>query len=367
MPTTNFNSIFGIKEFNKIYKKTKIDGVFYIKLKSPISAQFELTSGCNQKCIFCYNVWKEGCSAGKRKKLSKEQQIKILNLMIDNEIFDIIFSGGEPLLVKWLDELIKIASEKKIHTTIITNGGLLTKEKAESLKKSGLNSLQISLHHFDQEINDKLVGKKGAFQKTKEGIKNALNVFDKESINVNMVVIPETYKDIYKMAKFLQSLGIFSFSVATPTATGEMHKNKRLVINKTMFLEVYNQLLSIKEKLKMNVGFTGGFPLCILPKIDAESLVMVGNYCDAGLNQLVINPEGDIKPCVCLNPRLGNILNNNLKEVWEKSKFLKDIRQLKYLPKECNSCKYLSLCRGGCRASAFGYSGKLNAKDPLMD
>ena len=260
-----------------------------------------------------------------------------------------------------------MASDKKINTSIITNGKLLTKEKVKSLKNSGLNSMQISLHHFNPNINDRLTGKEGSFQKTLEGIKNALEIFNKESINVNMVTVPEIYKDVYKMAEFLKSLGVFSFSVATPTATGEMHKNKDLVINKKMFLNIYNQLMSVKKNLNMNVGFTGGFPICILPKIDLESLNMIGNYCDAGLNQLVIDPEGNIKPCVCLNQKLGNILNDDLKEVWRKHKFLKDIRKLKYLPEGCVTCKYLSLCRGGCRASAFGYFGKLNAKDPLME
>jgi len=129
MSITKYNPIFEIKDFNKIYNKTKIDGVFYIKLKSPISVQFELTAGCNQKCIFCYNVWKEGCSSIERKQLSKEKQIKILNQVIDNEVFNIIFSGGEPLLISWIDDLIKKASNKKIYTSIITNGKLLTKKK----------------------------------------------------------------------------------------------------------------------------------------------------------------------------------------------------------------------------------------------
>jgi len=40
---------------------------------------------------------------------------------------------------------------------------------------------------------------------------------------------------------------------------------------------------------------------------------------------------------------------------------------LKYAPKECKKCKYISICRGGCRASARGYFGKIDSKDPLMN
>lgn len=362
---TRYNSIFEIKDFKKIYKETKIPGIFYLKIKTPLTIQFELTSGCNQKCIFCYNVWKEGCSSIKKKQLSKERQIEILNKIIENEVFDIIFSGGEPLLVEWLDELIKMASAKNIQTTIITNGTLLNIDKTIKLKEAGLASIQISLHHYDNKINDKLTNQKGSFEKTIKGIKNVISVFGKEVLNVNMVALPDTYKDVYKMAGFLNSIGVFSFSVATSTARGEMKKNKNLVIKKEMFLEIYNQLRLANKDFGINVGFTGGFPICILPKIDKETINMINNYCDAGLNQLVIDPEGYIRPCVCLNEKLGNILRDNTKKIWNESKFLISIRKLKYLPKECINCKHISTCRGGCRASAFGYFGKLNAKDPL--
>jgi len=91
---------------------------------------------------------------------------------------------------------------------------------------------------------------------------------------------------------------------------------------------------------------------------------MVNNYCDAGLNQLVISPEGDIRPCVCLKENLGNIFKENIKEIWKKNKFILNIRKLRYIPDDCKSYKYLALCRGGCRASARGYSGKINSRDP---
>ena len=359
-------SIFNHRDFKKIYRKTLIPGVFYLNIKSPLAAQFELTSGCNQKCIFCYNVWKEGCSKITKRNLSKEEQLKVLDKLIKNEIFDIIFSGGEPLTINWLEELIEKATDGKIKSSIITNGILLNKKRAIKLKKAGLMGLQISLHHYKKSINDKLTHKKGSFSKTVKGIKNAIRIFGKERVNINMVVIPETYKEVYGMGKFLHSIGVDSFTVATPTATGEMGKNKKMVIDTEMFLNIFFQLIAVKKDFGMNVGFTGGFPMCILPKINDETIAMIGNYCDAGLNQVVIDPEGNIKPCVCLSENMGNILKDDLRKIWSENKFLKDIRKLKFLPSECAGCKYLSMCRGGCRASAKGYYGKINAKDPLM-
>lgn len=363
---TKSNPLFNLKGFNSIYKKTIIPNVYYLKINAPLAAQLELSGNCNQKCIFCYNTWKESCSKSDTKSLSKNQHLIILDKLIKNNIFEITFSGGEPLLTSWLEELIKKCSDKKIETTIITNGILLNKKRVKSLKKAGLENMQISLHHYNKKINNKLTGNKNSFENTINGIKNAIKIFGNEKINVNMVALPETYKDVYKMAKFLKSMNVKSFTVGTPAVTGEMKNNKEIVINKKIFLEIYNELISAKKDFNLSVGFTGGFPICILPKLNSETIGMISNYCDAGLNQLVIDPEGNIKPCVCLNYKLGNILKEDIKKIWSKNKFLLNIRKLKYTPKECKNCKYISICRGGCRASAKGYFGKLNTKDPLM-
>jgi radical SAM protein with 4Fe4S-binding SPASM domain len=363
---TDIKKLLEVKDFKDAYHKTILPNCSYLKLKSPIATQFELTSRCNQECIFCYNVWKGLCSKQNSLTLSKEEQLKIIDKIIENEIFDIIFSGGEPLLIPWLEELIKKCSDKKMYTTIITNAILMTPERARSLKEAGLRDMQISIHNPDPNINDRLTGVNGSFNQTVKGIKNALEVFGIGNINVNMVALPETYKDVYKMAKLLSNIGIGSFSVGTPSVTGKMKEDKTLVIDKKMFLEIYKQIKDAKKDFGIHVGFTGGFPICLLPEINEETVKMIGNYCDAGLNQVIIGPGGDLRPCVCLGEKLGNILKDDLKEVWSKNQFLLDIRAMKFVPEECRNCEYVSICRGGCRASAQGYFGKINAIDPLM-
>lgn len=363
---TNIINLFDVSDFKKAYQKTCLQNCKYLKIKSPLSTQFELTSNCNQKCIFCYNVWKESCSKQNSVSLSKENQLRIIDKIIENEIFDIIFSGGEPLLISWLEEIIKKCSGAKMQTMIITNAILMTKKRAISLKNAGFNSMQISVHHSDSEINDKLTGIKGSFKKSILGIKNSIKVFGAENVNVNMVALPETYKDIYNFAKYLNSIGVVSFSVGTPSFTGEMKKDKNLIIDKKMFLEIYEQLIKAKKDFDIQVGFSGGFPICLIPKLDEETIQMIGNYCDAGLNQIVIGSDGSLRPCVCLGNNLGNILIDDLKKVWKENSLLLNLREMKFVPEECKKCRYVSVCRGGCRASAEGYFGKLNAIDPLM-
>jgi radical SAM protein with 4Fe4S-binding SPASM domain len=364
---TDTKKLLEFKEFKEAYQKTNLSNCKYLKIKSPLAVQFELTSGCNQRCIFCYNVWKGLCSKQKTITLSKEKQLAVIDKIIENEIFDIIFSGGEPLLINWLEDLIKKCKKAKMYITIITNGQLMTLERARSLKEAGLDDMQISIHHYDLDKSDKIINMKGASEKSINGIKNAIQVFRTDTLNVNMVALPETHKDVYSMAKFLNSIGVKCFSVGTPSASGEMEKDKKLVIDKKMFLEVYNQLVKAREDFGMKVGFSGGFPLCLLPELNKDSIAMIGNYCDVGLNQLTIGPGGELRPCVCLGEKLGNILEDDLKEIWENNQFLIDARMMKFVPESCKNCNLVSSCRGGCRASALGYFGKINALDPLKE
>ncbi len=362
---SNFIKLSNSNNNDFAYGKTKLSDVKYLKLKAPLFVQFELTNGCNQKCIFCYNVWKESNSVSDFKTSLKKEQFNILDKIISNEVFSIIFSGGEPLLVKWLDDLIIKASKKNIETSLITNAILLTKKRAVRLKESGLNSIQISLHHYSETINNSLVNEK-AYDKTVNGIRNAVEILGDSKVSVNMVVLPKTVNDVYKMAKFLSSFGLKYFSVGMPTATGEMSKNKQLVINKEDFKKVYFQLIKAKNDFHINTSFTGGFPLCILPEINEDSISMINNYCDAGLNQLVIEPNGVIRPCVCLSQKSGNILVDDLQKIWKDNEYLNNLRKLNFVPNVCEDCKYIHLCRGGCRASALGYYGNISAIDPLM-
>jgi len=88
---TDTTKLLEIEDFKKAYKETELPNCKYLKIKSPLAVQFELTSGCNQRCIFCYNVWKGLCSKQDSIMLSKDEQLKVIDKIIENEIFDIIF------------------------------------------------------------------------------------------------------------------------------------------------------------------------------------------------------------------------------------------------------------------------------------
>lgn len=106
----------------------------------------EITNVCNLQCDFC----------PKTKRIPKFLSIQEFEHVIDqvapytNYIY--LHIMGEPLLHENLKEFIKIAAKKKIKVNLTTNGTLLNEEKDFLLELSALRQINISLHSF--EAND---------------------------------------------------------------------------------------------------------------------------------------------------------------------------------------------------------------------
>jgi len=350
---------------SKSTQRTIIKNKLRLEVKSPIFAQYEITSKCNYNCFFCYNVWKKE-GEKENKDLPKKDQFKVIDKLAELEIFGLIISGGEPLIVPYLHEIIKKATAYKIETGIITNGSLLTKEISKKLFNSGLENIQISLHGINNATNDYITGTKNSFDKTFQGIKNALLYFDPEKINVNMVVIKKNINQMYDLAKKIKNIGVVNFSISSFDYTGKGMSAFNQAPNSEEFRHIFKELLRIKKELNIFVVFSGCFPLCILKRpIDKEVIDVIGNICDAGVTQIVIDSEGNIRPCVSYPQKIGNILKDDVFDIWKNSKILQKLRRLENVPDNCKSCKNLLYCMGGCRASGMEFEKKFNGRHPL--
>ena len=224
--------------------------------------------------------------------------------------------------------------------------------------------MQISMHHFSESKMNAITGKPQSYQLTLKGIQNAIQHFGAEYFNVNMVVTKDTVEDVKEMGIFLAELGVQYFSVGIVSYCGEASRNN-LVCKKDDLNRVYEQLQELSDII--DVGMTGGMPYCVLPEEDPDRPVLIANSCDAAISQIVVSPNGDLRPCVELPTVVGNILRDDLFTVWQNSPELIRIREFRNTPMTCQSCELVSYCHGGCRASALSYTGEETGLDPLME
>ena len=140
----------------------------YIKL--PILSEVALTYACNIKCRFCY-------AACTQKEVESQLDTagfkKILDIIrYEAEVPSVSFTGGEPTTYKDLPELIHYASShNKMRVNLITNGTLITPQKAKEFADAGLSSAQVSIESAISEEHDRITGVKGSHQASIEGFK----------------------------------------------------------------------------------------------------------------------------------------------------------------------------------------------------
>ena len=283
---------------------------------------------CNQKCIHCYAA---GQKQAVVKEIETEEWKKIIDKCREARIPQLTFTGGEPTIRKDLVELVEYS--KWFVTRLNTNGVLLSEELCKKLYEASLDSVQITLYSSNEEEHNKLVGAQN-YNKTVEGIKNALNAGLNVSINTPLCKINKNYK---QTLEFLKELGIKYVSCSGLIVTGNA-KNEESKETQLKSEEIYGILKEAVEYCNENlieISFTSpGW-------IENEKVKELGlnvPSCGACLSNMAIAPNGDVMPCqswLSEEAKLGNMLQDDWKKIWDNS-LCKKIRK--------NSAKMEGIC-----------------------
>jgi GTP 3',8-cyclase len=119
--------------------------------------RISVTDRCNFRCTYCMpkEVFGHDFAFLHREELLTFEEIaRLTRLFVRRGVEKVRLTGGEPLLRRDLEKLIgQLASiEGLLDIALTTNGSLLTREKARSLKAAGLRRVTISLDALDDAI-----------------------------------------------------------------------------------------------------------------------------------------------------------------------------------------------------------------------
>ncbi|MCM8756729.1 MAG: radical SAM protein [Candidatus Omnitrophica bacterium] len=116
-------------------------------------------------------------------ELSLDEWKNTLEQLKENNIREVVFSGGEPFLRGDLLEIISYAKTLKFKVGIITNGYLLERVILDKLIDLGVDSISISLDG-DEEQFDRIRGVKGAYKKVINSCKMLSEYRKKKALSV---------------------------------------------------------------------------------------------------------------------------------------------------------------------------------------
>lgn len=340
------------------------------KLSAPLSVIWEITSACNLRCKHCLS------DSGKPhpKELNTEKAKRLIDTLEKMKVFNIDFSGGEPLIRPDIFELLEYASQKKMCISLLTNGSLITKEIIDRLKNTNIFYLQLSIDGIER-THDDFRGIKGSYNRTIRAIK-LLRDAD-FGVVISSAVTKQNIDEIPKIIDMATDLGVSSYKTTLFMPSGRGKKNIDELLLTQQDVKKFNFMMIEKKKEignKIDISIETDYPWLVesTSRKYSKSLEAVDSSkigCWAGNSGFYITSEGNITPCPFLrNLVAGDAIKENVKEIWDNSPAFYLFRNITRsdLKGKCSECEYLGIsCYGGCRAAALAHSNDLYAEDPL--
>lgn len=298
------------------------------------------TRGCNFGCIYCYEQDRPNV-------LMNEQTEKaIVKFVCSNsnlKRLSVVWYGGEPLLN--FDSMVRLTKMFKqlnieYSAKIVSNGYLLTKEKADLMKDLAIRNIQITFDGSEEIHNQRrfLLGGQPTYRKIMDNLKYLLSINKEITIDIR-TNIDRRNKDDYN--KFYQD---FKSEI----------NDKRV----TMYPGFVSDLLSsecVSPEFNISEGeYKAQFILDIFDKYGIEIKSFLPKYrrhsCVASKYfAFVIGPEGELYKCWRMVGNQKEAIGNVNDGSFDMVKFSKYLIGADYtLDSKCLQCEFITLCGGGC-------------------
>jgi len=129
---------------------------------APFSLVAEITHRCPLHCVYCSNPLELRRA---EEELTTQDWLRVLEEAHALGVVQLHLSGGEPLVRRDLESVVRRGRELDFYTNLITSGAGLTRERAEALAACGLDNVQLSLQASSADLNNWIGGRKSYQEK----------------------------------------------------------------------------------------------------------------------------------------------------------------------------------------------------------
>ena len=321
-PLRNF-----LENFGRAFRLIRIINFNRHKKLGALSIEVSLTTACNYKCSFCnaHSHLKKNCLSAQ--SLPDEAVDRLLQDIQLLKIPEMLFAGdGEPFLHKRFLGILKTCKKQKIK--VLTNGS-----KLELLSPSlfdSIHKLTISLNSIDNETHKLIHGYQGDSQLPHilHNIKRLLSLPKaRKKLQINYVVTKDNFHELENVFQLSNEWGVF-FAVR-PAGIGfeEFRSNALSQQQRKIIQEKIEQILqksSLSPNTIASLKYSKHFFKSEKEPGQRSSLLP----CYAGFYGAYLESNGDYRVCVHSKVTMGNIIQQNLTELWKKSELQKHLYAL---------------------------------------
>lgn len=325
--------------------------IFRQGLDAPICLTWELTYGCNLRCVHCLS------SSGRPHagELSTAEARALIDEWAAMKVFYVNVGGGEPMSRPDFFELMDYCLEQGIGVKFSTNGTLIDAAAAAWIAARDYLDLQISLDGATAETNDPIRGT-GAFRRALRAME--LLAAEGFPFKINTVVTRQNAHQLDDLYALAQRYGAqLRVTRLRPSGRGaEVWEHMRPTHAQNRAL--YEWLLAHPDVMTGDSFF----------HLSAYGTPIDGlNMCGAGRIVCCVDPVGEVYACpFVLAPEFsaGNVrAPGGFTHIWRHAPLFTHLRQWQ-VGGTCQQCNAYALCHGGCMAVKHFTGRSLDDPDP---
>ncbi|MCF6147499.1 MAG: radical SAM protein [Candidatus Kuenenia sp.] len=335
---------------------------------TPLVIRLETTYVCNHHCPYCYKeefIKKKGLYY----KEKGEKLKRIIDILSKWNVFDITFTGGEPLAEKKVlkNVIIYLRNTTNIDFSINSNLSLMDNDTAAFLKANTIAGMFVSFMSHHEEKFNTIAGGNNNYARTLKGFEYLTKHNIKTTANMVVMKSPiNNIDDVYDTAKFLcERFQIHKFSMSPLSPSGTQHND--YIVSNNEALHLLDQIIAIEKDFNIEISLSRPIPLCFTSDLD-EKYRKYDFYkgCTIGLaNSMTLNADGDVKPCPVWENVVGNVFTDSLEQIKSRLSEYDGTNAgnlKKILPSDCVNCNIAVSCKGGCKTEAIALTGKVDGK-----
>lgn len=323
----------------------------------PLWLLAELTYRCPLHCAFCSNPVDY---ASHTTELDTAQWCDVFSQARALGAVQLGLSGGEPLLRKDLEELVRHAHGLGFYTNLITSGVGLTDARLAALRVAGLDHIQLSFQDSTRELNDFLSSTR-TFD-LKQRVARMIKAHGYPMV-MNCVLHRHNLPHVGAIIEMALRMGAEYLELANTQYYGWAWEN-RLALMPTQ--EQLREAEAVVNDYRARIGRQCQILFVVPDYFEQRPKKCMNGW---GTTFLGVAPDGTALPCHAARMLPGLVLPNvtaqTLREIWVESDAFRRFRGTGWMQEPCRSCDHREEDYGGCRCQAFLLTGDPAATDPV--
>jgi MoaA/NifB/PqqE/SkfB family radical SAM enzyme len=271
-----------------------------------------------------------------------------------------LLTGGEPLLYRGIEDVVRYAAGRGLIVGMITNG-MLGAEKLEAVIDGGLSFLTVSMDSADARTHDLIRKKSGSHAnclRALEAVARCRAGRRQPVVTVNLTVSDHNYGELPGMADTAEHAGADIlqishqwFSDAQTSTAYSRWASEHLGLQSSHIgtfetgaatavdgAVLYDQIRATRRRARL--------PVRVVPDLSREDTVtyysgmtaVANRRCVSPWYAILIKPNGDAVPCI--DYVVGNVTGAPFRCIWNSQKmrlFRRKLREQQYFP-GCTRC-----------------------------